>query len=117
MKKLLLLVLALTLALPLAFAQQSMQITGTIIDHQCAGTQTPAELTEFVKTHTKECALMASCAASGYAIFAGGKLQDFNAVSSAKVKDFLEKNDSKLQVVVEANMTDKGLDLISIKNQ
>ena len=55
---------------PVASHDELVMLTGVIIDMQCAGSQTPAQLAEFIKTHTKECALAPACVASGYAIFA-----------------------------------------------
>jgi hypothetical protein len=92
-----------------------MTIKGAIIDNQCAGTQTAQQLGEFVKTHTKECAL--ACVSSGYAIFADGALTKFDKESNVKVEEFLKKADSKLQVVVEAKKAGEELSLVSIKNQ
>lgn len=119
MKKLLFAGLVVCFAASLALAQQAatVTLTGTIIDNQCAGTQTPEQLAEFVKTHTKECALAPACAASGYSIFADNKLSKFDKDSSAKIEEFLKKDDSKLQVVVEAEAVAGELKLVSIKNQ
>jgi hypothetical protein len=99
------------------FAQGIVVLKGDIIDNMCAGTQSPGQLTDFVKAHTKGCALADQCAASGYAIFADGKLQKFDKESSEQIKFFLDKKDSKLQVVIEAKPSDQGLSLVSIKNQ
>jgi phosphoribosylamine-glycine ligase len=122
MKKLILLVAALCFGVSLAFAQGEAQSTtltlkGDIIDNQCAGTQTAEQLAAFVKTHTKECALLPACAASGYSILADGQLLKFDKESNAKVSEFLSKADSKLQVAVEAEKVGEELSLVSIKNQ
>ncbi len=98
-------------------AVEALTLKGNIIDNRCAGTQTPEKLAEFVKTHTKECALMPACVASGYSIFADGKLQKFDKDSNAKIEKFLKKADSKLQVVVVAKKTGDKLSLVSIENQ
>ncbi|MDD5583497.1 MAG: hypothetical protein PHV55_00370 [Candidatus Omnitrophica bacterium] len=93
----------------------TVTLTGTIIDNMCAGTQKPEELTAFIKTHTKECAL--KCASSGYAIFADGKLSKFDKDSNVKVEEFLKKVDSKTDVVVVAQVVNGELSLVSIDNQ
>lgn len=99
-------------------AAASLTLKGDVIDNLCAGTQQPQDLANFVKTHTKACALMANCAAAGYSIFAeDGKLYKFDKASSMKVEEFLKKADSKLQVVVVANQTGAELSLVSIENQ
>ena len=95
----------------------AMTITGELIDSMCAGSQKPEALADFVKGHTKACATMPACAASGYSIFADGKLTKFDAASNAKIVEFLSNPDSKLQVVVEANKVNEELSLVSIKNQ
>lgn len=131
MKKIVLMGIVLCFAASLALAQEAttpetptltpttaeVTLTGDIIDNMCAGTKTPAELAEFVKTHTKECTLMPACVATGYSIFADGKLYKFDKESNAKIEEFLKKEDSKLQVVVIANKVGEELSLVSIENQ
>jgi hypothetical protein len=94
---------------------EAMILKGEIIDNMCAGTQKPEQLAEFVKTHPKTCAL--SCVASGYSIFADGKLQKFDMESNAKIEEFLKKESSKLQVEVVVKKIDDALSLVSIDNQ
>ena len=93
---------------------EAMTLKGDIIDNMCAGANKDT-LAEFVKTHTKECAI--SCMSSGYSIFANGKLYKFDKDSSAKVGEFLQKADSKLQVTVTAKQVGDELNLVSIENQ
>ncbi len=125
MKKLVLAVVALCLLTTFAFAGEAvtatignavMPIKGTIIDNTCAGANKDS-LAEFIKTHPKSCALMPACAASGYSIYADGKLMQFDKESSAKIEEFLKKDDSKLDVVVETEKAGDELKLLSIKNQ
>lgn len=92
-------------------------LNGTIIDNMCAGNKDAAALEEFVKTHPKSCALMPDCAASGYSIFADGQLSKFDADSSARIEEFLRKEDSSLQVTVTANKVGQDLSLVTIENQ
>lgn len=96
---------------------ETLMLRGYIIDNLCAGTQTPEELAEFVKTHSKECALSSPCVASGYSIFADGQLLKFDSESNAKVEEFLKNPDSKLEAAVEAVKAGEELSLISIANQ
>ena len=100
-----------------AVAPESVTIEGDIIDNMCADSQKPEALAAFVSTHTKQCALMPDCEASGYSIYSDGALTKFDAESSAKVAEFLKKEDSKLQVVVVASKTGDELSLVSIENQ
>jgi hypothetical protein len=97
-------------------AAKQVTLKGTLIDNHCAA-MAKDNLAEFVKTHTKACAIMPDCAASGYSIFADGKLYKFDAESSKKVEEFLKKDESKLEVVVKAEKVDEELKLISIENQ
>ena len=128
MKKIFLLGIALCVIASMAFAQETavkttpaaeetVTLKGDIIDNMCAGAQKPEALAEFVKTHTKQCALMPQCEASGYSIFSDGKLQKFDKASNAKIAEFLKKEGSKLQVVVTAKKIADELSLISIENQ
>jgi len=95
---------------------EAMVLKGDIIDNMCAGMHKET-LAEFVKTHTKECALMPDCVASGYSLFADGKLYAFDQDSNAKVAEFLKNADSKLQVTVTAKQVGDELSLASIENQ
>ena len=93
-----------------------MTLKGTIIDNMCAMSNMN-KMSEFIKKHTKECALMPNCAASGYSIYTTDeKLISFDKPSSKKVMDFLKKKDSRLQVVVRVKKAGDELQLISIKN-
>ncbi len=110
----------LCIASTLAFAQEattSVTIKGVIIDNMCAGSQKPENLEAFVRTHTKECALLPSCVASGYSIFSEGKLMKFDSKSNTKIEEFLKNPDSKLQVVAVVNKFGDLLSLVSIENQ
>ena len=91
-------------------------LKGTFIDNRCADLNKD-NLAEFIKTHPKECALMPDCVASGYSIFADGKLYKFDQASSKKVEEFLKKAESKLEVVVQAAWEGEELKLVSIENQ
>ncbi|MDD5130976.1 MAG: hypothetical protein PHS66_08040 [Candidatus Omnitrophica bacterium] len=99
-----------------AAASEEMMVKGDIIDNMCAGANKD-KIAEFVKTHTKECALQPACIESGYSIFADGKLYAFDKVSSAKVAEFLKQADSKLQVAITAKQVGDELSLVSIENQ
>ena len=105
----------------LAFAQDAtapatIMLKGTLIDDTCAGANR-ADLADFIKTHTKQCALMSGSIDSTYSIYADGKLYKFDKDSSAKVAEFLKKADSKLQVTVTAKQVGDELNLVSIENQ
>ena len=92
---------------------ETMTIKGTIVDNQCANAHKDTE-SEFIKTHTKECAL--ACAKSGYSIFANGSLVAFDSPSSKRIEAFLKKKDSKLTVAVVVKKAGDKYSLVSIKN-
>lgn len=125
MKRLVLICMLLCVTASLAVAADNPEsnvpvditLKGDIIDNMCASAQKPEDLADFVKTHTKECALMPACVESGYSIFADGTLYKFDAGSNAKIAEFLNKEDSKLQVVVTAKKTGEELSLVTIENQ
>jgi hypothetical protein len=93
-------------------------LTGTLVDNTCAGAN-KADLGAFVKTHTKDCALMPGCTASGYSLYTpDGKLHKFSKASNAKVVEFLKGAESTLTVEVTVKSgAKKKLELVSIKNQ
>ncbi len=95
---------------------EPVTLKGEVIDNMCADANR-AGLADFVKTHTKDCATAPACVASGYSIFADGNLIKFDKESSAKVAEFLNKPESKLQVVVVAKKVGDELSLVSIENQ
>ncbi len=110
-------ILAMTLQLD-AFSSEEGVVTlrGDIIDNMCANASKD-NLAEFVKTHTKECALMTHCVASGFSIYADGKLHKFDVESNKKIEEFLNKSASKLQVVITAKKSGDEYSLVSIENQ
>ncbi len=109
-------VLAADQAAPAASAK-AMTYAGTIIDNQCANSN-KTNLGEFIKTHTKACALMPNCIASGYSLYMpDGTLKPFDKVSNAKIEKFLKKKSSKLTVDITAKESGGQLSLVSIKNQ
>jgi hypothetical protein len=116
MRKVACLMLALAVVSLVGLAADVITLTGTVIDNRCAEAN-KADLANFVKTHTKECALMPACVASGYAIFAEGKLTAFDKDSNKKIEEFLQKDASKTHVVIKANLAGHVLSLISIENQ
>ncbi len=107
--------IATPVVIPVA-TSEAIVLKGDVIDKMCAGANKD-KLAEFVKTHTKECALMPGCIESGYSIFAEGKLYAFDKDSGVKVAEFLKQADSKLQVVITAKQVGDELSLVSIENQ
>lgn len=120
-KKSLLAALIICLAVYIASARDMKEtvtetVNGTIIDNMCATTQNPATLDSFVARHTKGCALMPQCAASGYSIYSMGRLMKFDGPSNVEIEEFLREGGS-LNVTVEAAAGAEGLSLVSIKDR
>lgn len=95
---------------------ETITLKGDIIDNLCANGNKD-NLAEFVKSHTKSCALMPNCVASGYSLYVDGKLHRFDDASNKKIEEFLKKSESRLQVVVTITKTEDLISLVSIKNQ
>ena len=88
---------------------------GTIIDNHCAAANKDS-LATFIKTHTKECALMPDCEASGYSIYTKeGKLHPFLHQNTATIADYLKVKTHTLHAVVKAEMVGDSLKLETIK--
>jgi hypothetical protein len=110
--------LALLAVAPSVGAADAATYKGDIIDTMCL-TGHAKNIKEFVPTHTKECVLKEGCRDSGMNLYqADGKVLKFDEASSGKIVGFLEKKDSKLQVVVTAEKNEDGTyKLVTIKNQ
>lgn len=121
LKKAFLTIAALCFVSSVAFAQEAVSetvsIKGDIIDNMCLDGHKTEDIGEFIKTHTKQCAISPECEAAGYSIYSDGVVNKFDQDSSAKIVEFLKKEDSKLQVVVSAQKSGEVLSLVSIENQ
>ena len=122
MKRVLLMALALAVTLSFGLAYTAMAdegaakgttMTGYVIDTKCA-TANKDTLGDFVKTHSKDCAI--ACHDTGYNIFSEGKLYALDKASSDKAYDFLMKPDSKTNVKVELVVNGDTAILVSIVN-
>ena len=90
----------------LAREGKSVKLTGYLIDNACSARAATDNGAEKVKNHTVKCALMPSCAKSGYAVFADGKLYKLDEEGNKKAGDILKntKADKALQVAVEGTV-------------
>ncbi|MBU1125477.1 MAG: hypothetical protein KKC84_05595 [Candidatus Omnitrophica bacterium] len=93
----------------------TITIKGTIIDAKCVALHKD-DMAEFIKTHTKECALK-SIEAPGHYIFSEGILYSFDFGSTFLILDFLAEQSGSLRVIVEAKKAGESYSLISIKSQ
>jgi hypothetical protein len=102
-------------AAPVPANPAKMTIHGTIIDNACA-TANKDTLPAFLKSHTKDCALMPGCEASGYSIYTkDGKLHPFLYKDTKTIADFLKVKSNTLHAVVTAEMVGDSLKLETIK--
>jgi hypothetical protein len=91
-----------------------VSLAGTIIDNLCAAAH-GSDLASFAAGHSKACALMPACAASGYSLVVGGKLYAFDGESNARILAYLKKEGSSLDVEVSGKLADGVLRLVSVK--
>lgn len=92
-------------------------MTGVIIDVQSADNNQD-NLPDFIKTYTKDDALMPEAVSSGYAIFLEDSYMKFDNDSNAKIVEFLVKPESNLEVTIKAAIgEDNILSISSIENK
>ena len=101
-----------------AFAGEGkdVKLTGYIIDNACSARASSENGAEKVKNHTVKCALMPSCAKSGYAVYADGKLYKLDEEGNKKAGDILKntKSEKSVQVSVEGNLDGETLKVKTI---
>lgn len=86
---------------------EPIKTTGTLMDVMCSGdvkTQADAD------KHTRECALMEHCAASGYGIVIDGKFHKFDAEGSKKAEAIFRdsKKADHITATVEGTLQHNG---------
>ena len=101
-----------------AFAREGkdVKLTGYIIDNACSARASSENGAEKVKNHTVKCALMPTCAKSGYAVYADGKLYKLDEEGNKKAGDILKstKSEKSVQVSVEGNLDGETLKVKTI---
>ena len=101
-----------------AFAREGkdVKLTGYVIDNACSARAASENGAEKVKNHTVKCAMMPSCAKSGYAVFADGKLYKLDEEGNKKAADILKntKAEKGVQVSVEGTVDGETLKVKSI---
>jgi len=107
--------LALTLSIGMAQGKKAT-LTGHLVDQMCGG-----EVKDAAKAaaHSKECALMDHCLASGFGIFADGKYVKFDAEGSKKAKALVEKTkkEKDIAIVAEGTLDSDTLTVASLKEK
>ena len=109
--------LAVACTLSAGIAQgKKVTLTGHLVDQMCGG-----EVKDAAKAadHSKECALMDHCAASGFGIFANGKYVKFDAEGSKKAKVLVEKTtkEKDITIVAEGTLDGDTLTVASLKEK
>lgn len=100
-------------------AQESSPTTlsGYVVDQKCAkGIAKKSNMMEKAAAHTRDCALMENCAASGYGIFSEGKYYRFDEKGSATAKALLEKSKRTKEMYFKAvgQLVDGTLNIASL---
>jgi len=92
-------------SMALAF-EGSVKLKGYVIDNACSARAAGDDGAAKVKAHTVKCAQMPSCAKSGYALYADGKLYKFDDAGNKLVADVLKntKTERGLSVSVEGTV-------------
>ncbi|HXU36224.1 MAG TPA: hypothetical protein VN937_07645 [Blastocatellia bacterium] len=100
----------------LAREGKEVKLTGYVIDNACSARAASENGAEKVKNHTVKCAMMPSCAKSGYAVFADGKLYKLDEEGNKKAADILKntKAEKGVQVSVEGTADGETLKVKSI---
>ena len=100
----------------LAREGKEVKLTGYVIDNACSARAASENGAEKVKNHTVKCAMMPSCAKSGYAVFADGKLYKLDEEGNKKAADILKntKAEKGVQVSVEGTVDGETLKVKSI---
>lgn len=98
------LIVLLGLAVLISAQEKQTTLTGYIVDKQCSvGRAKAADPMASAAGHTRDCALMPNCAASGYGVFADGKYYEFDAKGTELTKALLEA--SKKTKGIKATVT------------
>lgn len=99
----------------LAREGKEVKLTGYVIDNACSGRAASENGAEKVKNHTVKCAMMPSCAKSGYAVFADGKLYKLDEEGNKKAADILKNTKAEKGVQVSVEGTVDG-DMLKVKS-
>jgi hypothetical protein len=106
------LIVLLSLAALISGQDKKTTLTGYIVDKACsAGRAKAADPMASAANHTRDCALMENCAASGYGIFADGKYYEFDQKGTELAKTMLEasKKQKGLKATVTGTLKDSKL--------
>ena len=94
------------------------KVTGFLIDKACSGGVAKKDNpTEAAGNHTKKCALMEKCVASGLGVFADGKFYELDENGKTMAKAFLEKStlEKGVKVTVEGSADEAAPTIVIVK--
>jgi len=98
---------------------KTTKMSGYLVDASCAKDMAMNADSSMIKAekHTKKCALMDMCVASGYGMMSGGKWYKFDAKGDAKAQAVIEKSTKKngIMAQVTGTMTGDTFTVVSIK--
>jgi hypothetical protein len=118
-KNLVLVLVALLCVCVFALAKpKKTKVTGFLIDKACSGNVAKKEKPmEAAAGHTKKCALMEKCVASGLGVFSDGKFYELDDNGKTLAKEFLEKStlDKGVEVTVEGTAEEATPTMITVK--
>src|SRR6266704_1220484 len=86
--------------------QKTVTITGNLIDNACA--ESAKDLDAKAKNHPTSCAMMESCAQSGYAVYADHKLYKLDEKGNGSAAELLKSTKTLKGVKVSVEGTVEG---------
>jgi hypothetical protein len=90
-------------------AQDKATLTGYVIDKACEGNAAKKpDVMAAVAGHSKKCALMDNCVASGYGVYSDGKYYEFDAKGNELAKALIEKSSKEKGIKVSVEGTVDG---------
>ena len=101
-----------------ANVEEATALQGYVVDEMCAKIMMGKETTmKKAAAHTKACALMEECVASGYGVFSEGKWYKFDEAGDGMALELIENTERKKGIMVEVTgkMDDETLAVASIK--
>ncbi len=101
-----------------ANVEEATALQGYVVDEMCAKIMMGKETTmKKAAAHTKACALMEECVASGYGVFSEGKWYKFDEAGDEMALELIENTERKKGIMVEVTgkMDDETLEVASIK--
>jgi hypothetical protein len=118
-KNLVLVLVALLCVCVLALAKPAKKkVTGFLIDKACSGNVAKKENPmEAAAGHTKKCALMEKCVASGLGVFSDGKFYELDDNGKTLAKAFMEKStlDKGIEVTIDGTVEEAAPTMIAVK--